>query len=120
MTNINNKKIDIFFIIHIFIVSFFGIISQFLFKKSHIKYPNQFNLNILIGIFIYTIIGYSTYKILNYGSIFSLNIISHLLYFFVLFLISYYYFNEKITFKKLLACFFGIASLVLFFIEGVH
>ena len=67
----------------------------------------------------YTLLGFSIYKLLPYGSLIVLNIIWHLVYFIVLFLMGYFIYKEKYNFEKVIALIFGFISLVIFMIYGI-
>jgi hypothetical protein len=67
----------------------------------------------------YALLGFSIYKLLHYGNILILNIIWHLIYFILLFLMGYFIFQEKINFQKIVALLFGIISLSIFMIYGI-
>ena len=67
----------------------------------------------------YTLLGYSIYKLLPYGSLIVLNIIWHLVYFIVLFIMGYIIYNEKYNFAKIVALIFGFISLIIFMVYGI-
>jgi hypothetical protein len=56
---------------------------------------------------------------LHYGNILILNIIWHLIYFILLFLMGYFIFQEKINFEKIIALILGFISLFIFMIYGI-
>ena len=120
----NYLKIDNYFYLYLFLITFFSIFSQYLFKviqKNKNNKNNSYNnLYLGLGLVMYTLLGYCIYKLLSYGNILILNIIWHLIYFAVLFLMGYLLFQEKINFQKIVALFFGFISLVIFMIYGVE
>ena len=67
----------------------------------------------------YTLLGFSIYKLLPYGSLIVLNIVWHLVYFIVLFAMGYFIYNEKYNFQKISALIFGFISLVIFMVSGL-
>ena len=73
-----------------------------------------------IGLLMYTLLGFSIYKLLPYGSIIVLNIIWHLVYFIILFIMGYIIYKEKYTFEKIIALLFGLISLVIFMVYGIE
>ena len=122
-------KVDIYFYLYLFLITFFSIVSQYLFKQieknrlnSNVelnKFTNINNFYLLIGLLMYTLLGFSIYKLLPYGSLIVLNIIWHLVYFIVLFLMGYFIYKEKYNFGKIIALIFGFISLVIFMVYGI-
>jgi len=123
-------KLDIYFYWYLFLITFFSIVSQYLFKQieknsaaKNVE-PNKFtninNLYLGIGLLMYTLLGFSIYKLLPYGSIIVLNIIWHLVYFIILFIMGYIIYKEKYTFEKIIALIFGLISLVIFMVYGIE
>ena len=123
-------KLDIYFYWYLFLITFFSIVSQYLFKQIEKNSaakdvePNKFtninNLYLGIGLLMYTLLGFSIYKLLPYGSIIVLNIIWHLVYFIILFIMGYIIYKEKYTFEKVIALIFGFISLTIFMIYGIE
>jgi len=123
-------KLDIYFYWYLFLITFFSIVSQYLFKQIEKNSaakdvePNKFtninNLYLGIGLLMYTLLGFSIYKLLPYGSIIVLNIIWHLVYFIILFIMGYIIYKEKYTFEKIIALIFGLISLVIFMVYGIE
>jgi len=124
------SKVDIYFYLYLFLITFFSIVSQYLFKQIQKnrgsnsveanKFTNINNLYLGIGLLMYTLLGFSIYKLLSYGSLIVLNIIWHLVYFIVLFIMGYIIYKEKYTFKKIIALIFGFISLVIFMVYGIE
>ena len=125
----NYSKVDAYFYLYLFFITFFSIVSQYLFKqieKNRLsnnvdlnKFTNINNYYLAIGLLMYTLLGFSIYKLLPYGSLVTLNIIWHLVYFIVLFLMGYFIYKEKYTFEKIIALIFGFISLVIFMFYGI-
>jgi len=110
-------KIDKFFYVYLFIITLFSISSQYLFKKIQKKeLPASY---LIFGVTMYALLGFVIYKLLHYGNIIILNIIWHLIYFILLFLMGYFIFQEKINFQKIVALLFGIISLSIFMMYGI-
>ena len=117
----NYLKVDSYFYYYLFFITFFSIFSQYLFKQiSMNKKNNNFNnLYLVFGLIMYTLMGYCIYKLLPYGNLLILNIVWHVIYFVVLFLMGYLFFKEKINTGKIVALVFGFISLVIFMVYGV-
>lgn len=125
----NYLKVDIYFYLYLFSITFFSIVSQYLFKQieknranSNVDLNKLTNINnsyLVIGLVMYTLLGFSIYKLLPYGSLIVLNIIWHLVYFIVLFLMGYFIYKEKYNFEKVIALIFGFISLVIFMMYGI-
>ena len=105
--------------------------AQYLYKLSHIKNGhlknghlnnkyNNINFYFIIGFILYSISGFFVYKVLEYGDLGVINVIWHLLHFFSLFFVSYYFLGEKLTNKKIIGSIFGIISLFLLMGESHH
>ena len=125
----NYLKVDIYFYLYLFFITFFSVVSQYLFKQIEKnratnnvdvnKFTNINNIYLGIGLLMYTLLGFSIYKLLPYGSLIVLNIVWHLVYFIVLFAMGYFIYNEKYNFQKIGALIFGFISLVIFMISGL-
>ena len=131
----NYLKIDIYFFLYLFLITFFSVVSQYLFKQIEknrenrenkenknvdlTKFTNINNLYLGSGLLMYTLLGFSIYKLLPYGSLIVLNIIWHLVYFIVLFIMGYLIYNEKYNFQKIIALILGFISLSIFMISGI-
>ena len=123
-------KLDIYFYWYLFLITFFSIVSQYLFKQieknratkdvESNKFTNINNLYLGIGLVMYALLGFSIYKLLPYGSIIVLNIVWHLVYFIILFIMGYIIYKEKYNFAKIVALIFGLISLVIFMIYGIE
>jgi len=110
-------KIDKFFYVYLFLITLFSISSQYLFKKIQKKeLPRSY---LIFGVTMYALLGFVIYKLLHYGNIIILNIIWHLIYFILLFLMGYFIFQEKFNFQKLVALLFGVISLFIFMMYGI-
>jgi drug/metabolite transporter (DMT)-like permease len=124
------SKVDIYFYLYLFLNTFFSIASQYIFKQIEKnrgansaeanKFTNINNLYLGIGLLMYTLVGFCIYKLLSYGSLIVLNIIWHLVYFIVLFIMGYIIYKEKYTFEKIIALIFGFISLVIFMVYGIE
>ena len=130
-TNVKNNylKVDFYFYLYLFLITFFSVVSQYLFKQIEKnratnnvdvnKFTNINNIYLGIGLLMYTLLGFSIYKLLPYGSLIVLNIVWHLVYFIVLFAMGYFIYNEKYNFQKISALIFGFISLVIFMVSGL-
>ena len=118
----NYLKVDIYFYLYLFLITFFSIVSQYLFKQIEKNGKNGAynNIYLAIGLTLYTLLGFSIYKLLPYGSLVVLNIVWHLVYFIVLFIMGYLIYNEKYNFQKVIALIFGFISLVIFMVSGIE
>ena len=125
-------KLLFYFLILLLII--IEVTAQYLYKLSYLtksnltnKYNNvntNVNTNVnyyfIIGFILYSISGFFVYKVLEYGDLGVINVIWHLLHFFSLFFVSYYFLGEKLTNKKIIGSIFGIISLFLLMGESHH
>lgn len=125
-------KLLFYFLILLLII--IEVSAQYLFKLSYLKTRNltnkynnvntNVNTNVnyyfIIGFILYSISGFFVYKVLEYGDLGVINVIWHLLHFFSLFFVSYYFLGEKLTNKKIIGSIFGIISLFLLMGESHH
>jgi drug/metabolite transporter (DMT)-like permease len=102
------------------LITFSSITSQYLFKQSYTNVISNTNILIILGLAAYTFTGYCVYKILNYGNLVVLNIIWHLVYFIILFIIGFLIFKEKLNYQKIIALVFGLISLIIFMFYGIE
>jgi drug/metabolite transporter (DMT)-like permease len=122
-------KLDIYFYLYLFFITFFSIVSQYLFKqieKNRLsnnvdlnKFTNINNFYLVIGLTMYTLLGFFIYKLLPYGSLIVINIIYHLVYFTVLIVMGYFIYKETFNFQKIIALIFGVISLAIFMVYGI-
>ena len=124
-------KVDIYFYLYLFLITFFSVVSQYLFKQiqknrennNNIESYNFININNLylgIGLIMYTLLGFYIYKLLSYGSLIVLNIVWHLIYFIILFFVGHFIYKEKYNFQKIVASIFGFISLIIFMVYGIN
>ena len=120
-------KLIFYFLILLLII--IEVSAQYLFKLSYSKNKynnvnnnlnNNVNYYFIIGFILYSISGFFVYKVLEYGDLGVINVIWHLLHFFSLFFVSYYFLHEKLSNKKIIGSIFGIISLFLLMSEGHH
>jgi len=122
-------KLIFYFLILLLII--IEVSAQYLFKLSYLKNSyltksyltnkyNNVNYYFIIGFILYSISGFFVYKVLEYGDLGVINVIWHLLHFFSLFFVSYYFLGEKLTNKKIIGSIFGIISLFLLMGESHH
>jgi multidrug transporter EmrE-like cation transporter len=88
-----------------------SVFAQYLFKLS---YKNNDYRFISFGIILYAFVGYCSFKVLKYLHLGVANVISHIFYFILLFIVSYLFLNENLTKKQIIASVIGIVSLALF------
>jgi len=122
--SVKYQKVDSYFYFYLLAITFFSIASQYIFKKSYV-YANsnanaKSNILVILGLCSYTFTGFCVYKILNYGNLVVLNIIWHLVYFSILFIIGFFIFKETINYQKLVALLFGLISLIIFMFYGIE
>jgi drug/metabolite transporter (DMT)-like permease len=111
------------FYFYLFLTLFCEILAQYLFKILHKDNNNALKnkkiMFIFVGILLYSMTGFFVYKLLNYGHLGLINIMWHVLHFLLLFLISYFLLNERITQTQLVGIIFGMISLAIFMFGGV-
>jgi len=128
--SVKYQKVDSYFYFYLLAITFSSIASQYIFKKSYANANANTNANInanvntnilvVLGLAAYTFTGFCVYKILNYGNLVVLNIIWHLVYFIILFIIGFLIFKEKLNYQKLIALLFGLISLFIFMFYGIE
>lgn len=121
--SVKYQKVDSYFYFYLLAITFSSIASQYIFKKSYANAndANDYsNILVILGLAAYTFTGFCVYKILNYGNLVVLNIIWHLVYFIILFIIGFLIFEEKINYQKLIALLFGLISLIIFMFYGIE
>ena len=124
--SVKYQKVDSYFYFYLLAITFSSIASQYIFKKSYANANANANANsttnilVFLGLAAYTFTGFCVYKILNYGNLVVLNIIWHLVYFIILFIIGFLIFKEKINYQKLVALLFGLISLIIFMFYGIE
>tara|TARA_B110000902_G_scaffold65872_1_gene78235 strand:- start:159 stop:560 length:402 start_codon:yes stop_codon:yes gene_type:complete len=131
-------KLIFYFLILLLII--IEVSAQYLFKLSYLtksyltksyltksnltnkynKVNTKVNYYFIIGFILYSISGFFVYKVLEYGDLGVINVIWHLLHFFSLFFVSYYFLGEKLTNKQIIGSIFGIISLFLLMGESHH
>jgi drug/metabolite transporter (DMT)-like permease len=122
--SIKYQKVDSYFYFYLLAITFSSIASQYIFKKSYANANANANTNtnilVVLGLCAYTFTGFCVYKILNYGNLVVLNIIWHLVYFIILFIIGFLIFKEKLNYQKIIALVFGLISLIIFMFYGIE
>ena len=124
--SVKYQKVDSYFYFYLLAITFSSIASQYIFKKSYANANANTNANInanilvVLGLAAYTFTGFCVYKILSYGNLVVLNIIWHLVYFIILFIIGFLIFKEKLNYQKLIALLFGLISLFIFMFYGIE
>ena len=126
------QKVDAYFYFYLLAITFSSITSQYIFKKAYVNvnananayansYANSYaNILVILGLCAYTFTGFCVYKILNYGNLVVLNIIWHLVYFCILFIIGFLIFKEKLNYQKIVALVFGLISIIIFMFYGIE
>jgi multidrug transporter EmrE-like cation transporter len=117
---------DLLFIFYLIIIILFEVCAQYLYKISYNnkidifnnvfdfnKYTNLRTIIVLVGVIFYAISGFFAYKLLRYGQLGVINVIWHLIHFFVLFVVGYLFLNETLSTKKIIGSAFGIISLLI-------
>jgi multidrug transporter EmrE-like cation transporter len=118
---------DLLFIFYLIVIILFEVCAQYLYKISYnnnkidifnnVFYFNKYNylknVIVLVGVIFYAISGFFAYKLLRYGELGVINVIWHLIHFFVLFIVGYLFLNETLTIKKIIGSVFGIISLLI-------
>lgn len=113
-------KLDSYFFIYLLFITIFSISSQYVFKKIHlIKNNKNHALLLVLGLSLYTLTGLCVYNILKYGNVIILNVLWHLVYFIILFLIGYFLFKETINYYQIIALLLGIISVFIFMAYGI-
>lgn len=124
--SVKYQKVDSYFYFYLLAITFSSIASQYIFKKAYVNANTNVNTNtntnilVILGLAAYTFTGFCVYKILNYGNLVVLNIIWHLVYFSILFIIGFLIFEEKLNYQKLVALLFGLISLIIFMFYGIE
>jgi len=122
---------DLLFIFYLIVIILFEVCAQYLYKISYndkidifnnVVYFNKYNylknVIVLVGVIFYAISGFFAYKLLRYGELGVINVIWHLIHFFVLFIVGYLFLNETLSTKKIIGCAFGILSLLILMSDG--
>ena len=108
---------DYIFYLYLVLTIIFEISAQYIFKLYHKYTLNKKTIGLFysfypyVGIIFYAITGIFAFKLLNYGELGVINIIWHLLHFFSLFFIGYYFLNEKLSSKKIIGSILGLVTL---------
>jgi len=124
--SVKYQKVDTYFYFYLLAITFSSIASQYIFKKAYANVNANVNVNVnvnalvVLGLLAYTFTGYCVYKVLNYGNLLVLNIIWHLVYFIILFIIGFLIFKEKLNYQKIFALVLGLISLIIFMFYGVE
>ena len=112
---------NLFFILYLSLSIFFEICAQYIYKLVHLnKIKTNKMYYLLLGVVFYAFTGFFAFKILKFAELGVINIIWHLFHFLILFLIGYFFLNEKLSIKKIIASIIGLISLLIFMtdIEG--
>lgn len=87
---------------------------------DYLKRINVQEYKVIIGVFLYAVLGFVVSRVINYKQLIVYNIIWHLIHFLVLFLVGIYIFNEKLNTKKILASALGLTAIGLFLTDHHH
>ena len=87
---------------------------------DYLKRINVQEYKIIIGVFLYAVLGFVVSRVINYKQLIVYNIIWHLIHFLVLFLVGIYIFNEKLNTKKIVASALGLSAIGLFLTDHHH
>lgn len=87
---------------------------------DYLKHINVQDYKIIIGVFLYAVLGFVVSRVINYKQLIVYNIIWHLIHFLVLFLVGIYIFNEKLNTKKIVASALGLTAISLFLTDHHH
>ena len=104
---------NLLFYFFIFLSIISEVFAQYLFKISY-KMKSYNYIFIIFGIILYAFTGFFVFNLLKYSHLSIANVIWHLFHFLLLFFVGYFFLGEKLTKKQIIACFFGIFSLILF------
>ena len=120
----NKLYYNLSFLLIIIVVVSLEISAQYLFKleknigtNNFFTFPTKY---IIFGIILYALLGFFVNFMLQFDQLIIVNIIWHLMHFFILFIIGYFYFNEKLTFKKSIGILFAIIAIILFMSDHNH
>ena len=114
---------NIIFITLIIISVFLESSAQTLMKNGITKYTQiniPKNTHIVLGIFLYTLLGLAVSYTINYKQLIEYNIIWHLFHFFVIFLIGIFVFNEKPSQQQIIGITLGIISIIILMSKHHH
>lgn len=87
---------------------------------DYLKRINAQDYKVIIGVFLYAVLGFVVSRVINYKQLIVYNIIWHLIHFLVLFLVGIYIFNEKLNTKKIVASALGLTAIGLFLTDHHH
>ena len=114
---------NIIFVTLIIVSVFLESTAQSLMKNSIIKYI-QINTSrqtrIVLGIFLYALLGLVVSYTINYKQLIEYNIIWHLFHFFVIFLIGIFVFKEKPSNQQIIGITLGIISIIILMSNHHH
>ncbi len=114
---------NIIFIIFIIISVFLETIAQSIMKNSinKFKFINiSKNNRVILGIFLYALLGLSVSYTINYKKLIEYNIIWHLFHFFIIFLVGILVFKEKPSKQQTLGIILGIISIIILMSKHKH
>jgi len=114
---------NIIFITLIIISVFLETSAQSIMKNNITKYI-QINISkqirIVLGIFLYALLGLAVSYTINYKQLIEYNIIWHLFHFLVIFLIGIFIFKEKPSNQQIIGITLGIISIIILMSNHHH
>jgi drug/metabolite transporter (DMT)-like permease len=97
--------------------TFTEVAAQYMFKKYHMQSSGSVMgisraYVVYVGVCLYAITGYLTFRMLERMEMSVVNVMWHVLHFLVLFVVGYLFLGEKVTPRKVVGCILGVLALV--------
>jgi len=110
---------NLLFYLFVLLSTISEVFAQYLFKIYYKSKATNYYY-IIFGIIFYAFTGFFVFNLLKYTQLGVANVIWHLFHFLLLFFVGYFFLNDRLTKKQILACIFATISLVLFMSEHQH